>query len=105
VADVGWAQLAGRGLLVGGLVLRAAEGLVLGLPARPFLEVLGRVLLEGLDLLPGLFLLLVGALPLLLGLLALALLVLARDVGGAALLAHRSSSFAFGDCVPGPARP
>jgi len=48
------AELGGRRLLVVLLGLGAAEGLVLGLAARPVLEPLGRVVLEGLDLLLGL---------------------------------------------------
>src|SRR5207248_2204751 len=45
-------ELAGDGLLVALVALGAAEGLVLGLVVGPILELLGRVLLELLDL-PG----------------------------------------------------
>ena len=65
-------------VLVGVLALGAAEGLVLGLVVGPVLELLGRVLLELLDLLLGL-------LGLLLDLLGLGLLV-ALVVAGPVLL-------------------
>ena len=56
VADVGRAELRGRRLVVGGVVLGAAERLVLGRAVGPVLEILRRVLLELLDLLLRLFL-------------------------------------------------
>src|SRR5581483_321060 len=51
MADVRRAELRLRALVVGVLALRAAEGLVLGVVVRPVLELLGRFLLELLDLL------------------------------------------------------
>src|SRR5215207_5960546 len=62
VLEIGRAELGGRTLVVAGLGVRAAVGLVLGLAVGPVLELLGRVaLLELADLLLGLLeLLLVG---------------------------------------------
>src|SRR4051795_2889873 len=64
VLEVGRAELGGRALVIAGLGVRAAVGLVLGLAVRPVLELLGRVaVLELAHLLLGLlelFLVLLG---------------------------------------------
>src|SRR4051794_30513250 len=74
VLDVGGAELGRRPLVVARLAVRAAVRLVLGLAARPVLQLLRRVALLELG-------------HLLLGLLDLALVVLGL-VGGSLLLSH-----------------